>query len=57
MAKKGTDVTVFDYNPKLGGAVRYIPKYRLPEDVLDAAVDSLVRIGGIKVEKNVKLGR
>ena len=55
MAKKGHDVTVFDNNPKLGGAIRYIPKYRLPEDVLDAAVDSLVRIGGIKVEKNVKL--
>jgi NADPH-dependent glutamate synthase beta subunit-like oxidoreductase/coenzyme F420-reducing hydrogenase delta subunit/NAD-dependent dihydropyrimidine dehydrogenase PreA subunit len=55
MAKRGHDVTVFDNNPKLGGAVRYIPKYRLPEDVLDAAVDSLVRIGGIKVEKNVKL--
>ena len=54
MAKKGHDVTVFDSNPKLGGAVRYIPKYRLPEDVLDTAVDSLVRIGGIKVEKNVK---
>ena len=54
MAKKGHDVTIFDSNPKLGGAVRYIPKYRLPEDVLDTAVDSLVRIGGIKVEKNVK---
>ena len=52
MAKKGHDVTLFDSNPKLGGAVRYIPKYRLPEDVLDTAVDSLVRIGGIKVEKN-----
>ena len=54
MAKKGHDVTIFDSNPKLGGAIRYIPKYRLPEDVLDTAVDSLVRIGGIKVEKNVK---
>ena len=51
MAKKGHDVTIFDSNPKLGGAIRYIPKYRLPEDVLDTAVDSLVRIGGIKVEK------
>ena len=55
MAKKGHDVTIFDSNPKLGGAIRYIPKYRLPEDVLDTAVDSLVRIGGIKVEKDVKL--
>jgi len=55
MAKKGHDVTIFDNNPKLGGALRYIPKYRLPEDVLDTTVDSLVRIGGIKVEKSAKL--
>jgi NADPH-dependent glutamate synthase beta subunit-like oxidoreductase/coenzyme F420-reducing hydrogenase delta subunit/NAD-dependent dihydropyrimidine dehydrogenase PreA subunit len=55
MGKKGYDVTIFDSNPKLGGAIRYIPKYRLPEDVLDTAVDSLVRIGGIKVEKDVKV--
>jgi NADPH-dependent glutamate synthase beta subunit-like oxidoreductase/coenzyme F420-reducing hydrogenase delta subunit len=55
MAKKGHDVTIFDSNPKLGGALRYIPKYRLPEDVLDTAVDSLVRIGGIKVEKDLKV--
>jgi len=55
MAKRGHDVTIFDTNPKLGGALRYIPKYRLPEDVLDTAVESLVRIGGIKVVKDAKL--
>ena len=54
MSKRGYEVTIFDSNPKLGGAIRYIPKYRLPEDVLDTAVDSLVRIGGIKVEKDTK---
>lgn len=51
LSKSGYDVTIFDNNPKLGGAVRYIPKYRLPEDVLDSAVNNLVRIGNIKVEK------
>lgn len=51
LSKEGYDVTIFDNNPKLGGAVRYIPKYRLPEDVLDTVVDNLIRIGGIKVEK------
>jgi len=51
LSKKGYRVTIFDNNPKLGGAVRYIPKYRLPENVLDAAVDNLVRIGGINIEK------
>ncbi len=55
LSKKGYDVTIFDSNPKLGGAVRYIPKYRLPEDVLDTAVDNLVRLGGIKVEKELKV--
>lgn len=54
LSKKGYEVTIFDNNKKLGGAVRYIPKYRLPEDILDSAVDNLVRIGGIKVEKEVK---
>ncbi|OPY68011.1 MAG: Glutamate synthase (NADPH) small chain [Syntrophorhabdus sp. PtaU1.Bin050] len=55
LSKRGYDVTIFDNNPKLGGAVRYIPKYRLPESVLDTAIDSLVRIGGISVEKNLKV--
>lgn len=52
LSKKGYEVTIFDNNKKLGGAIRYIPKYRLPDDVLDAATDNLVRIGGIKVDKN-----
>jgi|GEM_PF-259370 len=55
LSKRGYDVTIFDNNPKLGGAVRYIPKYRLPEDVLDTAVDQLVRIGGINVVKDFKV--
>jgi NADPH-dependent glutamate synthase beta subunit-like oxidoreductase/coenzyme F420-reducing hydrogenase delta subunit/ferredoxin len=55
LSKKGYDVTIFDNNPKLGGAVRYIPKYRLPEKVLDTAVDNLIRLGGIKIKKKVKV--
>ena len=55
LSKRGYDVTIFDNNPKLGGAVRFIPKYRLPEDVLDTAVEQLVRIGGIKVVKDLKV--
>ena len=55
LSKKGYDVTIFDNNPKLGGAVRYIPKYRLPGDVLDAAVEGIARIGEIKVEKEIKV--
>ncbi len=54
LAKKGYQVTIFDDNPKLGGAIRYIPKYRLPEEVLDTTVGSLVRIGGIKAAKGLE---
>ncbi|MDY6931867.1 MAG: FAD-dependent oxidoreductase, partial [Halobacteriota archaeon] len=53
LSKRGHRVTLFDSSPKLGGAVRYIPNYRLPEGVLDDAVNNLVRIGGI----DVKLGK
>jgi NADPH-dependent glutamate synthase beta subunit-like oxidoreductase/coenzyme F420-reducing hydrogenase delta subunit/NAD-dependent dihydropyrimidine dehydrogenase PreA subunit len=55
LSKKGYDVTIFDSNPKLGGAVRYIPNYRLPEGVLDSAVNNLVRIGGITVRQDMKV--
>ena len=55
LSKRGYDVTIFDTNPKLGGAVRYIPNYRLPEQILDAAVDNLVRIGGIMVRRDMKI--
>ncbi|MCS7280705.1 MAG: FAD-dependent oxidoreductase [Desulfobacterota bacterium] len=54
LSKKGYDVTVFEARKKLGGALRYIPKYRLPETVLDATIDNLIRIAGIKVETQVR---
>lgn len=50
LSKRGYDVTIFESQKKLGGAVRWIPQYRLPEEVLDAAVNNLVRIGGITIE-------
>ncbi len=55
LAKEGYQVTIFDNNPKLGGALRYIPEYRLPERVLDNAIHQLVRIGGIEVRGGVKV--
>ncbi len=55
LSKKGYDVTIFDSSPKLGGAMRYIPSYRLSREVIDDAVNNLVRIGNIKVENNVKI--
>ncbi len=55
LAKKGYQTTIFDEHPKLGGAVRYIPNYRLPEEVLDTALENLVRIGGIEVKREQKV--
>jgi NADPH-dependent glutamate synthase beta subunit-like oxidoreductase/coenzyme F420-reducing hydrogenase delta subunit/NAD-dependent dihydropyrimidine dehydrogenase PreA subunit len=50
LSKHGYDVTIFESQQKLGGAVRWIPQYRLPKEVLDAAVDNIIRIGGINIE-------
>lgn len=55
LSKKGYDVTIFDDNQKLGGALRWIPTYRLPQDILDTAIDNLLRIGDIEVKKEMKL--
>jgi NADPH-dependent glutamate synthase beta subunit-like oxidoreductase/coenzyme F420-reducing hydrogenase delta subunit/NAD-dependent dihydropyrimidine dehydrogenase PreA subunit len=50
LSKKGYAVTIFEAQQKLGGAVRLIPDYRLPKEVLDTAIDNMIRIGGITVE-------
>jgi NADPH-dependent glutamate synthase beta subunit-like oxidoreductase/coenzyme F420-reducing hydrogenase delta subunit len=57
LSKKGYEVTIFDSNQKLGGSVRFIPNYRLPEEILDSAVENLVRIGGIEVEREITVDR
>jgi heterodisulfide reductase subunit A-like polyferredoxin len=51
----GYAVTVFDANPKLGGTLRYgIPRYRLPEDVLDCEAKYLVDLG-IEAKLNTRV--
>ena len=57
LSKKGYKVTIFDENEKLGGALRYIPKYRLTTKVLDSLINSIIRIGNINVENNIKIGK
>jgi len=56
LSKKGYRVTIFESSNRLGGALWLIPNYRLPEEVLKATVDNLVRIAGIDVKFNAKLG-
>lgn len=53
----GHEVTIFDAMPELGGMMRYgIPPYRLPRDVLDKDIATVIDTG-IEVKTNTALGR
>jgi len=56
LGKKGYSVTIMERDSQLGGALRYIPRYRLPIDVMDVALNNLVRIANAKVEFGNKMG-
>jgi len=57
LSKRGYSVTIFDRNSELGGALRYIPKYRLPTKILNSLLDNVVRIANIKVKTGVSIGK
>jgi glutamate synthase (NADPH) small chain len=57
MAKAGCDVTVYEAFHQPGGVLRYgIPDFRLPNEVVDAEVEKLEKLG-VKFECNVLVGR
>jgi NADPH-dependent glutamate synthase beta subunit-like oxidoreductase/NAD-dependent dihydropyrimidine dehydrogenase PreA subunit len=56
LSKRGYKVTVFEASDRLGGALWLVPDYRLPKDVLQTTVDNIVRIAGIEVRYNSRLG-
>jgi glutamate synthase (NADPH) small chain len=57
MAKAGCDVTVFEAFHQPGGVLRYgIPDFRLPNEVIDAEIGNLRKIG-VKYECNTLVGR
>ncbi len=57
LALEGHQVVVFESQPKAGGWLRYgIPEYRLPEDVLDYELESILRLG-VELETGKRLGR
>ena len=57
MAKAGCEVTVFEAFHEAGGVLKYgIPDFRLPNSVVDAEIEKLVRLG-IKFECNTLVGR
>jgi NADPH-dependent glutamate synthase beta subunit-like oxidoreductase len=48
LAVLGYDVTVFDQDPKLGGMIRtQIPRFRLPESVIDEEVGYITGVGNV----------
>ena len=56
LALMGHKVTVYEKRAKLGGMLRYgIPNYRLPREVLDAEIASLLSVG-IDAKVNVDIG-
>ena len=57
LAKNGHDVTVFEAAPKLGGMLRYgIPKYKIPDNVLDYEINTILRMG-ISVRLSQRWGK
>ncbi len=57
MAKAGCEVTVFEAFHQAGGVLKYgIPDFRLPNRVVDAEIEKLVRLG-IRFECNTLVGR
>ena len=46
LRRKGHGVTIFEKEEKAGGQLRYgIPKHRLPREVLDQEIDTLLELG------------
>lgn len=56
LSKRGYRVTVFEASARLGGALWLVPDYRLPKNVVSTTLDNLVRIAGIDVRLNSKVG-
>jgi len=56
LTKEGYRVSILERGSELGGALRYIPKYRLPKKIMDTTFDNLVRIAHIEVKLGVEMG-
>jgi len=57
LTRMGHDATIFEAAPRLGGALRYgFPDYKIPKDVLDYEVDSILKMG-ISIRLNQRWGK
>ena len=56
LAPLGYEITIFDAEAKSGGMIRsQIPRFRLPEGVIDEEVDYITGIGGIEVRLGARV--
>ncbi len=56
LSRKGYRVTILERSQELGGALRYIPRYRSPKNVVDSTINNLLRIAHIEAKLGVKIG-
>ncbi len=57
LAKAGCEVTIFEALHAPGGVLRYgIPEFRLPNEVIDAEMENLTRLG-VEIQCNTVVGR
>jgi NADPH-dependent glutamate synthase beta subunit-like oxidoreductase/CheY-like chemotaxis protein len=56
LGQRGYQVTVLERSSWLGGALRYIPQYRLPGQIINSTLNNLVRIAHIDVRFGVEMG-
>ncbi|NHJ85488.1 MAG: 2Fe-2S iron-sulfur cluster binding domain-containing protein [Asgard group archaeon] len=57
LRQKGHAITIYEAMPKLGGMLRYgIPKFRLPKDILDKDIATVIDTG-VEVKTNTAIGR
>lgn len=58
LARRGYPVTIIEADRALGGVLRWgIPEYRLPNDILDKVVQSILASGSITVKTGMAMGK
>jgi len=57
LARRGYRPSIYESDDLLGGAIRLIPHYRLPKNILEETLDAIVRVAGIKLHLNSPLGK
>ncbi|MGZ6292820.1 MAG: FAD-dependent oxidoreductase [Syntrophales bacterium] len=56
LGRKGYRVTIFEASGRLGGALWLIPHYRLPKIVLQRVIENMLRVAGVEVKYNSRIG-